>query len=236
MDDGINVRCLSCDQPFAATLTQGQATVSCPFCKTEQIWEWVVVCHPDPSTRPAGAGIACILCGSILSSTIEQPRNGDRHEALVCGAHPDEELEARGLGALWAGGDTGPGTIHDDPSVRLTGAWELGADGGHAVYLLLDDGGLLIVTPEHYGVAVARVPRDRRLLGHPLGLEKHSVHPWELAVAEGANISSIRRREDGSVDLVLAGRGTVTFSTYYASWRELGDGKNFLAEDWSAGC
>jgi hypothetical protein len=181
---------------------------------------------------PAAPGIACILCGSLLSSTIEDPRDGVRHEALVCGAHTDEDLSVRGLDALWAVAETRPGVLHDDPTARLVGAWELGREGAHAVYLLLDRGDLLIITPEHQGVAIARVPRDRRSLERPLGLAKHDAHPWELAVAEGTNITSIRRREDGRVDLVLAGRGTVTFSAYFASWRELGDGKDFLAEDW----
>jgi hypothetical protein len=32
--------------------------------------------------------------------------------------------------------------------------------------------------------------------------------------------------------MALAERGTVKFSVYLASWRELGDGRYFIAEDW----
>lgn len=188
--------------------------------------------HIGQNAPPTTPDIACILCGCLLSSPIEDPRNDDRHEALVCGAHTDEDLSARGLHALLAGADTQPGDLHHDSNVRLTGAWELGREGAHAVYLLLDSGELLIITPEYSGVALGRVPRDKRLLEQPLGLPKHDIHPWGLAVAERTTITSIRRRADGRVDLVLAGRGTVTFSAYLASWGELGNEKDFLAEDW----
>lgn len=177
--------------------------------------------------------IACILCGHALSSSIEDPREGDRHEALVCGRHSDEDLTSRGLGLLWAGGETRPGSILGDEPVRLSGAWELGPAGAHAIYLLVHNGDLLIITPEPGAVATACVPRHGRLLEAPLGLVEHEVHPWKLAVQEGATISSILRRRDGRVELVFAGRGTVTFSVDLASWRELGDGKHFISEVWT---
>ena len=230
MAHAINIPCTNCKRSVSVTVTEGWTTVICPFCKTAQRFETTP--GIDPNALAADAGIACILCGCMLSSTIEDPRAGDRHVALVCGAHTDEDLSARGLSALWAGGDTRPGDIHTDPTRRLAGAWELGTNGAHAVYLLLDNGDLLIIAPDYDGVATARVPRDRRLHEQPLGLSKHNIHPWGLAVAEGTNITSIRRREDGRIDLALAGRGIVAFSVYLASWRELGDGKYFLAEDW----
>jgi hypothetical protein len=178
------------------------------------------------------AWITCILCERLLTSTREDPQNGDRHEVLVCGAHTDEELSRRGLDVLWAGGDTRPGVVHEGPDVRLAGAWALGA-GAFGIYLLFDDGDLLMLTPEHNAVASARVTRALRARERPVGVPEHDVRPWRLAVAEGTRITSIRRLEDGHVELCLAGRGTVKLSVYLASWRELGDGRYFLAEDWS---
>lgn len=186
----------------------------------------------DSRRRVAETGVACILCGQALSSTIDDPRDGDRHEALVCGRHSDEELSTRGLMPLWAGGDTRPGSIHQGETIRLAGTWELGPEGAHAVVLLFDDGDLLIITPEYDGVATVRVPRHQRLLTEPRGLPPHAAHPWGFVATEGTEVSSILRREDGRVEVVLAGRGTVTFSADMASWGELGDGRYLLSETW----
>jgi hypothetical protein len=117
--------------------------------------------------------VACILCGRPFSPTIEDPRGG-----LVCGAHGDDDLSALDLGSLWAGGDTYSRVLHDDPIAKLVGAWELGPDGTHAVYLLLDGGDLLVITPERRDVSFIRIPRAKRLLEAPKGLATHAAHPW----------------------------------------------------------
>ncbi|HRI64216.1 MAG TPA: hypothetical protein PK156_08255 [Polyangium sp.] len=50
------------------------------------------------------------------------------------------------------------------------------------MYSILDNGELVLITPEHDGVAIVCVPRDKRLLEQPLGLAKHDKHPWTLAI------------------------------------------------------
>jgi hypothetical protein len=177
--------------------------------------------------------MACILCGRPFASSIDDPSGGERREVLVCGAHSEDDLSAMDLESLWAGGDTSPGVIHDDPAAKLAGAWELGPGGAHAVYLLLDGGDLLLVTPSWRSVELHRVPRDKRMLAEPKGIALHDDPPWPLLVSEHATLASIRRDHDGRLQLAFPGRGILTVASEHYSWRELGDGKDFLAETWS---
>lgn len=175
---------------------------------------------------------SCLLCVRSLS-TVEAPRDGDRPEVLVCGAHSDAELDERDLGELWAGFSTPPGILDAALGTKLVGAWALGPGGAYAVHLLLDGGDLFIVTPSYGGVDVFRVRRDQRLLERPLGVDPHADPPWPALVAGRATLASVRRDDGGRVRFDFPGHGAVTFGTEQYSWGELGNGSHFLDETWS---
>jgi len=114
----------------------------------------------------------------------------------------------------------------------VTAVWEQGG-GAYSVHILLEDGDLISVV--YWGlptVDAARLRRSQRLLERPVGVPRCDRKPWEQAVREGWQLLSLQPLADGSVVARLPGHGTVVFKTYGASWRELGDYRHFLCEEW----
>ena len=180
------------------------------------------------------SAIRCLLCGKKLRSPITEPANGDQHQVLVCGAHSDQDLRDQGLDDLWGGVDAGQSTsFFEGPARRVMGVWEQGR-GGHSVHILLDDGDLITVLSLGLDtVHAARLRRSQRLLDSPIGVPKCDRDPWVQAVREGWQLLSLQSLPDGSVAARLIGHGTVVFKTEGYSWRELGDYRHFLTEEWS---
>jgi hypothetical protein len=113
------------------------------------------------------------------------------------------------------------------------GVWEQGG-GAHSVHILLDDGDLItVLTWGSPAVHVARLRKSQRLLECPVGVPRCDRAPWEQAVREGWQLLFLRPLPDGSVAARLNGHGTVLFKTEGYSWRELGDYRHFLDEEWS---
>jgi hypothetical protein len=176
--------------------------------------------------------LRCILCGAPFTSEIEDPADGERHDTLTCAAHSDEQLRRRGLDELWGGEDreTSP-AFFTGRQARIVGAWD------HppciATYALLDDGDLLMfVTWGLSLVLVARVPRGERVLAEPEGFPPCRREPWPTAIREGWILDTVRPLPDGRVQAEFPGWGELVFAADLASWRELGDGRYFLIEDW----
>lgn len=181
--------------------------------------------------------VACIMCGRQIQSTVEDPRGDDRHEALVCGAHSDQDLHELGLDDLWAGIPARHSkSLPGYEASTVSGVWEQGPEGCFGIYIAMRNGDLLIIMPVWAGaVSVARVRRNQRALDRPLGLASHTATPWSRAVAEAWTLRSIAATADDHVEVCFDDRGVVVFSSCCCSWRELGDGRHFLEQEWRPG-
>lgn len=196
---------------------------------------WNPSMRKPPATHD-GKGIHCILCGNILATSVFADTSlKERPLTLVCAAHRDQDLSDEGLTDLWGGypyASLSP-SFFEDKTAKVTEVWEQG-EGHIAIYALLDDGDLIMFLS--WGgddeVFVARVPRAKRALERPQGIPLCTRQPWRTAVAQGWIMQSVRRIEDGQVEVSFPNHGELTFSTYLASWGELGDGRRFLTEDW----
>jgi hypothetical protein len=176
----------------------------------------------------------CLLCGHRLRSTIEEPAGEDKPDVLVCGQHSDQDLRDQGLDDLWGGVEPQQSpAFFEGGTARVVGVWEQG-EGVYGVYILLDDGDLILLSSWGCcsGVSTARVHRSRRLLERPVGVPRCERAPWQQAAAEGWPCASLKLLPDESVALKLAGHGTVLFTTYPATWREMGEFRHFLQEQW----
>lgn len=175
--------------------------------------------------------LRCILCGEPFLSTIEDPAVDDRHVTLTCSAHSDQELSERGLDELWNVWDRERSPAYfDGGRARIVAAWD--QNFGFGTYVLLEDGDLLMIVCWGMSeVDVARVPRAARALAEPIGLEPCLREPWLTAIRDGWIVSAVRPFPDDCVQVEFAGRGELQFSPVPMSWRELGDLRFFLEED-----
>jgi hypothetical protein len=179
--------------------------------------------------------LRCILCGGSFLSTIYDPADGERHEMLTCGAHSDEELSDRGLDDLWISRDPDRSPAYfAGGRGRVVAAWDQDPEyGGYGTYALLDDGDLLMFVCWGWSaVAVARVPRAARMLEEPVGLVPCQREPWLTAIRDGWIVEAVRSLPDDNVQVEFAGHGALRFGTQPMSWRELGDLRFFLEEQW----
>ncbi len=177
----------------------------------------------------------CLLCNAELRSTIVDPADGERHEVLVCGRHSDQQLRDQGLDDLWGGVEPAVSTsFFQGPARHVTGVWEQG-EGAYSVHILLEDGDLLTVLS--WGsptVHAARLRRSQRALERPVGVPACERAPWAEAVRDRWQLSALQPFADGSVAADLVGHGRVLFTTYGASWRELGEYRHLLHEAWNS--
>lgn len=178
--------------------------------------------------------IRCILCAEPLLHDIMDRDHGERTETLVCAAHSDQDLRDLGLNELWGGIlPAYSSAFFTGGTSRLVGAWEQG-EGGYGVYLLLEDGQLLLFvcwTPE---VEMARVPPELRRLVEPQGVPPAHGPEWRRAIDGGWVLREAVREPGGDVILRFAAGRSVRFSTAHESWRELGDGRYFLTHTWQS--
>lgn len=181
--------------------------------------------------------LKCILCAQLLAFSIEDDGHGERPDLLICSRHSDRELHAAGLAEEWKGlASDRPASFFTGSRVGVSGAWEQGRDGIYGLYVLLHSGELLMfVTLGGPKVEVLQVALQARILCEPAGLSRCIGTPWGLAAATGWEIKDARRLDDDRVLLSFTERGIVVFSTDYYSWRELGDGRYFLRQDWYPG-
>jgi hypothetical protein len=177
---------------------------------------------------PASAGLICILCGEAFQSTFEAPLDDGRPDTLVCANHSDADLRRLGLDDLWGGVDPlrSPSFFRGG-TARVLDVWEQGL-GTLAVYALLGDGDLLMFM--NWGlpyVCFARVPREKRTLLQPLGVEARAREPWDKAMKGGWTVESVVR-SGNDVEVSFAKRGVLVFSTETANWRTPGNTRHFL--------
>lgn len=176
--------------------------------------------------------IRCILCAEPLLRDITDDGHGERTETLVCSAHSDQDLRDLGLDELWGGIEpTHSSAFFTGGTSRLVGAWQQG-EGAYGVYLLLEDGQLLLLTCWRPEVNMARVPLGLRRLVEPHGVEPANGSEWRRALDGGWVLRDAERELGGDVTLRFAGGESVRFSTALESWRELGDGRYFLTHTW----
>lgn len=178
--------------------------------------------------------INCILCAKPLLHEIEDEGHGERPEVLVCSAHSDQDLRDLGLDELWGGvAPKDSWAFFAGGSARVVGVWEQGSGGCFGVYVLLDDGRLLLFNPSCLSeIYMAQVPRHLRRLAEPEGVPRADGDPWRRASEERWVLRDAERLPNGNVVLRFPSKGTVRFSTEHYSWRELGDGRDFLTCEW----
>jgi hypothetical protein len=172
--------------------------------------------------------LVCILCGGAFESTFEAPLPDGRPDTLVCARHSDADLHRLGLDDLWGGVDPmrSPSFFRGG-TARVVDVWEQGR-GTLAVYVLLDDGDLLMFM--NWGLpyaCFARVPREKRFLLQPLGIQARPRDPWDEAMKGAWEVSSVLRNGN-DIDVSFAKRGVLTYSTETANWLLPGNTRHFL--------
>lgn len=189
---------------------------------------------------PTPEPIRCIVCGASLAGRIgsESEETTEYPRWLVCGEHGDEA----GPQPVWRDNGTLDRPLPDlnlELGARVIGVWEQELQ---IIYMLLDDGLLLLFDANFGGVELWTCPPEDRSFPAPMGVheatnwDRRPTDPWSYLVRKRPRLLRLRGfrnvdRED-VIELDLDGGTVIRLYSHPATWREMGEFAFFIGERW----